>query len=157
MTSINVSELESLVEKLQDKSLLLRASSNSLSNATESLASYATKNAGFKKPTGATVNATQAVTKKLKSSIFVDSKDIPYIEPLYNGSRPHIIKPKNKKALYGNGIFYAHVNGIFGLPKEVKHPGYKGNPFIFRAWKKQRGVFANQFAEDLTEQIEDFI
>jgi len=157
MPSIEVSELERLVDRLQDKSLLIRASSNSLANATESLASYATKNAGFKNPTGATVNATQAVSKGLKSSIFVDKKDIPYIEPLYEGSRPHPIAPKNKKALYGNGIFYAHVTGKFGLPKQVMHPGYKGNPFIFRAWKKRKNVFSKQFADDLTEQIEDFI
>jgi hypothetical protein len=151
MPSIDVSELERLVDKLQDKSLLIRAASNSLANATESLASYATKNAGFKKPTGATVNATQAVTKGLRSSIFVDKKDIPYIEPLYEGSKPHIIRPKDTGSLsfvIGNSRIFA---------KEVMHPGYKGNPFIQRAWDKNKDIFKKQYADDLTEQIQDLI
>lgn len=148
---VDVSELERLVNTLQDKSLLARAASNSLTNATESLASYATKNAGFKNPTGATVNATQAVSKGLNSSIFVDQKDIPYILPLYDGSKPHIIKPKDANSL----SFVIGNTRIFA--KSVKHPGYKGNPFIFKAWKKQENVFVKQFADDMTEQIEDFI
>jgi hypothetical protein len=152
MAKIDISELERLVDKLQDKSLLLRASSNSLSNATESLASYATKNAGFKNPTGATVNATQTAVRKLKSSIFVDSRDIPYIEPLYNGwNRTQRMFPVNKKAL----SFV--IGGTRVFAKSVAPAKYKGNPFIFRAWKKRQKVFANQFAEDLTDQIEDFI
>jgi len=151
MPSVDLSELERLVNTLQDKSLLARAASNSLANSTESLASYATKNARFKNPTGATVNATQAVTKGLRSSIFVDKKDIPYIEPLYEGSKPHIIRPKDTGAL----SFVIGSTRIFA--KEVRHPGYKGNPFIQRAWDKNKEVFKKQYTEDLTEQIQDLI
>lgn len=44
----------------------------------------------------------------------------PYAAAMNNGSRPHEIKPKNKKALaFGGGVF-----------KRVKHPGTVPRPFM---------------------------
>ena len=149
--AIDASELRELIDSLSDRSLIPRVASISLFNATESLASYSTKNAGFKKPTGRTVQATQTSVKKLTASVFVDKKDVPYIEPLYFGSRPHIIEPKNKKSL----SWASGGDRIFA--KKVQHPGYKGNPFIFRGWKEYNKSFIKEYQEDLTENLQDAI
>jgi len=146
---VDVSELEDLVNKLQDKSLLIRAASNSLYNATEKQSTFTAKNTHFKQSTGATLAALDTSVKGLSSSIFVDSAKVPYIEPLYNGSKPHIITPKSTNALsfvIGNARFFA---------KEVHHPGYKGNPFILDAYNKNREKFFKFYSKDMTEQIQD--
>jgi hypothetical protein len=43
------------------------------------------------------------------------------------GTRPHKIRPKNKKALRWAGP------GGFSFAKEVNHPGYRGDPYMARA------------------------
>lgn len=43
------------------------------------------------------------------------------------GTRPHEIRPKNKKALRWAG------GGFFHFAKVVKHPGYRGDAYIIEA------------------------
>ena len=45
---------------------------------------------------------------------------IDYAKFVYYGTKPHIIKPKNKKAL----------KTPYGYRKRVKHPGTKANPYL---------------------------
>jgi hypothetical protein len=52
------------------------------------------------------------------------------------GTKPHIIKPKTKKALRWAGP------GGFVFAKIVHHPGYKGDPYLVRA----RTAIAQRFA-----------
>ncbi len=61
--------------------------------------------------------------------MMVDSKGgrVNYALFVEKGTKPHIIKPKKKKALRwvgGSGFIFA---------KEVHHPGYKGDPFLRRS------------------------
>jgi len=43
------------------------------------------------------------------------------------GTKPHTIEPKNKKALrWVDG-------GVFRFAKKVRHPGYRGDPFLYDA------------------------
>ena len=51
------------------------------------------------------------------------------------GTKPHVIKPKNKKALRWVG----GDNFIFA--KKVNHPGYKGDPFLYIAAKESFSRF----------------
>ncbi len=44
------------------------------------------------------------------------------------GTRPHVIRPKTKKALRWVG-----PNGAFAFARRVNHPGYVGDPYIVRA------------------------
>jgi phage gpG-like protein len=46
--------------------------------------------------------------------------NVPYAAAMNNGSKPHEIKAKNKKALFFNGRF----------AKKVKHPGTEARPFM---------------------------
>lgn len=50
------------------------------------------------------------------------SHGVDYGEILEEGSKPHIIRPKNKKALYWRGANHP--------VKQVNHPGTKGKPII---------------------------
>jgi len=43
------------------------------------------------------------------------------------GTRPHIIKPNRKKALRWSS------NGRFVFSKKVRHSGYRGDPFLYKA------------------------
>ena len=63
-----------------------------------------------------------------------NSKKINYVEFVLNGTKPHIIKPKNKKFLR---FYYKNLNH-FIYSKGVMHPGYKGDDFVKRA---KRDIF----------------
>lgn len=57
------------------------------------------------------------------------------------GTRPHTIKPKNTKYLrWPSGNNYAYA-------KKVNHPGYKGDPFMYRAADIELSNFDKVFAE----------
>ena len=60
-----------------------------------------------------------------------DVRLAPYSNFVHFGTRPHIIRPKNKKALRWVS------NGSFIFAKEVKHPGYIGDPFLHRALRDE--------------------
>jgi hypothetical protein len=56
-----------------------------------------------------------------------DPARAPHAIFVHFGTKPHEIRPRNKKALRwasGNGFVFAKV---------VKHPGYRGDPYLFNA------------------------
>lgn len=54
-------------------------------------------------------------------SIYI-AHGVDYGEILEKGSKPHVIKPKNKKALYWRGAAHPY--------KQVNHPGTEGKPIL---------------------------
>ena len=50
--------------------------------------------------------------------------NVDYLLPVHEGSRPHIIVPKSKKALKWN------KRGRARFARRVRHPGNKPNPFL---------------------------
>ena len=59
--------------------------------------------------------------------VFLDPKIAPYGPIVHEGSPPHVIRPKVKRALrWASG-------GRFIFAKTVHHPGYKGDAFLYRA------------------------
>jgi hypothetical protein len=59
--------------------------------------------------------------------IYHDLKAAPHALFVHWGTKPHLIKPKNKKALRWagpNGWVFAQI---------VHHPGYKGDPYLENA------------------------
>lgn len=79
--------------------------------------------------TGALVRSLGTNPIKIKGgySIVSSGEIAPHNVFVHFGTRPHTIKPKNKKALR------FPVGGAFAFARMVKHGGYKGDPFIFRA------------------------
>ena len=64
---------------------------------------------------------------KDRRRVFHDRNRAPHAVFVNFGTRPHVIKPKDKKALR-----WAGPNG-FIFAKEVNHPGYKGDAYMVRA------------------------
>lgn len=60
-----------------------------------------------------------------------DQQHAPYAIFLHFGTRPHLIKPKDKKALRWPGGSGSKTNFIFA--KWVHHPGYEGHPYLIEA------------------------
>jgi len=56
---------------------------------------------------------------------YVVSTNVPYAVDVHEGTRPHIIRPVNKRALAWKGMRHP--------VKLVHHPGTRGNPFMTRA------------------------
>ena len=74
---------------------------------------------------------TGALARSIKNSfkggeyrIWHDTQHAPHAAFVHWGSKPHVIKPKNKKALRWPG------RGGFVFAKFVRHPGYKGDPYF---------------------------
>jgi hypothetical protein len=59
--------------------------------------------------------------------VYHDLQTAPHALFVHWGTKPHIIRPKTKKALRwpsGDGFVFAKI---------VHHPGYKGDPYLIRA------------------------
>jgi hypothetical protein len=56
-----------------------------------------------------------------------DPQRAPHAVFVHWGTKPHVIKPKNRKMLRWP------VGGAFAFAREVHHPGYKGDAWLTRA------------------------
>jgi hypothetical protein len=71
-----------------------------------------------------------------------DERIAPYTKFVHWGTKPHIIKPKDKKALrWVSG-------GKFAFAKAVHHPGYIGHPWLKDAKDKVLPQKFNQFLQE---------
>ena len=71
----------------------------------------------------------------------VHTSNIEYAIIVEKGSKPHIIRPKNKKALYWEGAKRP--------VKLVNHPGSRAKPFLIPAFESEK----DKFIENLKEAI----
>lgn len=77
-----------------------------------------------------------------------NSKLAPYAVFVHDGTKPHEIRPKNKKAL----------KTPFGVRKKVNHPGTKANPYLQKAvenynFKPALDDLGDKICEDVFENI----
>ena len=72
----------------------------------------------------------------------IHTSNLKYAPMVEFGTRPHIIRAKNKKALYWKGATHP--------VKQVNHPGSKAKPYLIPAFEKEK----DQFLERLKEVIE---
>ena len=72
----------------------------------------------------------------------IHTSNLKYAPMVEFGTRPHIIRAKNKKALYWKGATHP--------VKKVNHPGSKAKPYLIPAFEKEK----DQFLEKLKEVIE---
>ena len=71
----------------------------------------------------------------------IHTSNIKYAPMVEFGTKAHIIRPKNKKALYWKGAKHP--------VKSVRHPGGKAKPYLIPAFEKEK----DQFLEKLKEVI----
>ena len=85
----------------------------------------------------------RGITTKIGDmEVIVHTSNIKYARGVEFGTRPHLIKPKNKKALYWKGAKYP--------VKVVKHKGSRAKPYLIPAFEHTKKDFIN----DLKEVIE---
>lgn len=86
---------------------------------------------------------TGSMQRSVMTSISYPSATVEVNEPygimVENGTRPHIILPKNKKALFWKGALNPY--------KAVHHPGTRANPFFQRGIDKSTDAIYAQFAK----------
>ena len=64
--------------------------------------------------------------------VTVHTSNIKYARGVEEGTRPHIIKAKNKKALYWKGAKHP--------VKSIRHPVSRAKPFLIPAFEKEKEV-----------------
>ena len=64
--------------------------------------------------------------------VAVHTSNIKYARGVEEGTRPHTIRAKNKKALYWKGVKHP--------VKSVRHPGSRAKPFLIPAFEKEKEV-----------------
>ena len=69
----------------------------------------------------------------------VHTSNIKYAVMVEKGTKAHIIKPKNKKALYWKGASHP--------VKQVNHPGSKAKPYLIPAFDKEVPYFVEKLKE----------
>ena len=87
-------------------------------------------------------------TGHLRRSISVDmgnleatihTSNVKYAVMVEKGTKAHIIKPKNKKALYWKGASHP--------VKQVNHPGSKAKPYLIPAFEKEVPYFVEKLKD----------
>lgn len=71
----------------------------------------------------------------------IHTSNVKYAVIVEKGSKAHVIRPKNKKALYWKGAKYP--------VKQVNHPGSKAKPYLIPAFESEK----DKFIENLKEAI----
>ena len=71
----------------------------------------------------------------------IHTSNVKYAVIVEKGSKAHVIRPKNKKALYWKGATHP--------VKQVNHPGSKAKPYLEPAFESEK----DKFIENLKEAI----
>ena len=133
MIKIDTSEIDKFVIDLKDVSENIRSDIQKV-----------LKKSGFNIEAKAKLNITNngsVKTGHLRRGITTDvgnmevtvhTSNIKYARGVEEGTRPHIIKAKNKKALYWKGAKHP--------VKSVRHPGSRAKPFLIPAFEKEKEV-----------------
>ena len=88
----------------------------------------------FVSRTGRLITSTQGKATGFEGKLF---NEVSYAGYVHDGTKPHVIRPKSVKALKFK------VGGSTVYAKKVNHPGYKGDPWIERAWKARENAVIN--------------
>lgn len=86
--------------------------------------------------TGKLKASVQKVSTNTGGMIFLSKSIAPYSDYVIDGTRPHVIVAKNKRALFWKGGKHP--------VKKVKHPGTKSNPFVDRGFNKSMAEMQKQ-------------
>lgn len=72
--------------------------------------------------------------------------NLKYAKAVHDGSPPHVIRAKNKKALFWPGA--AHP------VRAVRHPGNKANPYLANALRAEAGAITADIGAGLADVVE---
>ena len=69
----------------------------------------------------------------------IHTSNVKYAVMVEKGTKAHVIKPKNKKALYWKGATHP--------VKQVNHPGSRAKPYLIPAFEKEIPYFVENLKE----------
>ena len=143
MIKINADELNKFsveIPKLYEKNeaLVRQTVKNSAFNIQKNAKSNLTKNKSV--DTGHLRRGISTDIKGLGATIH--TSNIKYAPGVEYGTKAHIIRPKNKKALYWKGAKHP--------VKKVSHPGSKAKPYLIPAFEKEKDQFLEKLKEVVT-------
>ena len=69
----------------------------------------------------------------------IHTSNVKYAVMVEKGTKAHVIRPKNKKALYWKGATHP--------VKKVNHPGSKAKPYLIPAFEKEVPYFVDKLKE----------
>ena len=133
MIKIDTSEIDKFVIDLKDTSENIRSDVQKVLKKSgfniEARAKRNVSNNGSVK----TGHLRRGVTTDIGNmEVTVHTSNIKYARGVEEGTRPHTIRAKNKKALYWKGAKHP--------VKSVRHPGSKAKPFLIPAFEKEKEV-----------------
>jgi len=99
------------------------------------------------KKSGKLMRSIQAIPGKFKVRIGPNLTDAPHAIFVALGTKAHIIKPRNKKALWWTGAQHP--------VKLVHHPGTQPNPYVDRTAIKAQPVVSKIFRLSLQQLMKD--
>ena len=99
------------------------------------------------KKTKTLMRSIQSIPGNLRVSIGPNLKDAPHAIFVHFGTKAHLIKPRNKQALFWKGAQHP--------VKVVHHPGTKPNPFVDRTALKAKPIVQKIFTLSLRQLIKD--
>lgn len=81
--------------------------------------------------------------------VFLNTRRAPYGPFVHEGTPPHIIRPKNRQALR----WVAGADFVFS--RNVHHPGYRGDPFLYNALDAMNEEIDRIFDRYITLALEE--
>lgn len=79
--------------------------------------------------------------------VFLNERKADYGPCVHEGSRAHVIRPRNKRVLRWPG------KGGFVFSKISHHPGYKGDPFLYDALDDNSAEIDKIFDEEIENAV----
>ena len=87
-------------------------------------------------------------TDGLRATVFLDSTAVPYGRYLHEGTKTHVIEPRNRRVLRWP------VGEDFAFAKRVRVSGIKPDPFLYNAAEEEAPAFERRLAAALDEVLE---
>ena len=143
MIKINVDEIDKFAVELTELSEKSRDNiQKAVKKSAFNIESQAKRNLASNKSVVTGHLRRSIATKMGDLEATIHTSNVKYAVIVEKGSRPHIIRPKNKKALYWKGAKRP--------VKLVNHPGSKAKPYLEPAFESEK----DKFIENLKEAIE---
>ena len=140
MIRIDTSELDHFaveITKLDDKTE--ENVKKVLKNSAFNIEANAKKNLNSNKSV-VTGHLSRGITTDIKGlEATIHTSNIKYAPMVEYGTKAHIIKAKNKKALYWKSASHP--------VKSVRHPGSKAKPYLIPAFEKEKDTFVKNLKE----------
>lgn len=133
-------KFDKLPVAIQDKLKLAMARS------LKAIADKARRSHRFKSRTSTLERAIEVEVNNTEGVVRLDPK-LEYVPYVHQGTRPHSISPREKRALRWGGV------GNWHYAKRVSHPGYKGDPFLYRAARLERSTVREFFRAAVAEAL----